>query len=626
MDKDQIIGLVLLALLFIVWYAFFLPESQPVPQTPAPIEERAPDTTTSIEQPSPADTLTASEDSVANLQNQQKFGIFADAAQGEARQVTLENELIKVTFNSKGGEIERVELRTFKTAAKEPLVLLDEESSAFSYIVNIDNRQIDIMDLYFSPSAHNQSVAEDDTIQLAFTLDLGQGRTIVKSYELAGDSYQIRSNLSLTGFEGMIAGNSIAFRWKDRIKLLERDIEESRLKTTINYYTSTEDFEDLGENSLDLEEETVSEPIKWAAVKQKFFTSGIIADNHFAEGYFKTNVDEGDTTTVKNAELLLQIPLAENGNSNAAFTYYFGPNNYNILKKVAPGFNKNIYLGWPPVSLVNKFLIIPIFQFLERFIGNYGVIIFLLVIIIRIIISPLTYKSYVSMAKTKVLKPELDLIKEKYKDDMQKAQSEQMQLYQKAGVNPLSGCIPMLLQMPILFAMFYFFPNSIELRQESFLWADDLSTYDAIITWDANIPLISSFFGNHLSLFTLLMTLSTILYTWSNNQMTSVQGPMKNIGYIMPVVFMFVLNKFSAALTYYYFLSNLVSFGQQAIIKRFIDEDKIKRIMDENKLRFKSGKKSKFQARLEEAMKARQDDGAKGKPASGSRNVRRKGR
>ncbi|MFW5762487.1 MAG: membrane protein insertase YidC, partial [Cyclobacteriaceae bacterium] len=327
----------------------------------------------------------------------------------------------------------------------------------------------------------------------------------------------------------------------------------------------------------------------------------IIANEPFSSGYAQTTVNMEDTVNLKRGEIQLQIPVGEG--QSPGFTYYFGPNNFQIMKKVTDAFTENINLGWPPISYVNKFLIIPIFQFLEKYITNYGIIIFILVIIIRIILFPLSYKSHVSMAKTRILKPEIDALKEKHGDDMQKIQAEQMQLYQKAGVNPLSGCIPMLLQMPILFAMFYFFPNSIELRQESFLWADDLSTYDSFITFGTNVPLL----GGHLSLFTVLMTISTIGYTWMNNQVTAVSGPMKNIGYIMPIVFLFVLNSFSSALTYYYFLSNIFSFVQQAVIKQFVDDDKLKRIMEENKLKNKSKKKSMFQARLEEAMKAKEE-------------------
>jgi YidC/Oxa1 family membrane protein insertase len=270
---------------------------------------------------------------------------------------------------------------------------------------------------------------------------------------------------------------------------------------------------------------------------------------------------------------------------------------------VTEGFSDNIYLGWPPINFVNKWLIIPIFNFLENYIGNYGIIIIILVLVIKILLAPLSYKSYVSMAKTKVLKPELDEIKAKHPDDMQKAQQEQMKLYQQVGVNPLSGCIPLLLQMPILFAMFYMFPNSIELRQEAFLWADDLSTYDSILSLPFNIPV----YGDHVSLFTILMTASTILYTWSNNQITTVQGPMKTFSYLMPIIFMFVLNSFPASLSFYYFVSNIVTFGQQALIRRFVDEDKIKAILDENRLKNKGKKKSVFQLKLEEAMRTKED-------------------
>ena len=252
--------------------------------------------------------------------------------------------------------------------------------------------------------------------------------------------------------------------------------------------------------------------------------------------------------------------------------------------------------------MINKFAIIPIFHFLEKYISNYGVIIIIMVFIIRLVLAPLTYKSHMGMAKMRVMKPELDEIKEKHDGDMQKAQQEQMALYQKVGINPLSGCIPMLLQMPILFAMFYFFPNSIELRQQSFLWAHDLSTYDSILDLPFTIP----FYGDHVSLFTLLMTASTILYTWSNSQITTVQGPMKSLQYVMPIMFLFFLNSYSSGLTFYYFVSNIVSFGQIALFRKFIDEDKIKKVLEENKKKNANKKKSSFQQRLDEAMKAQQ--------------------
>ena len=294
------------------------------------------------------------------------------------------------------------------------------------------------------------------------------------------------------------------------------------------------------------------------------------------------------------------MPLS---NGSLAYRYFFGPNDQRVMDDVAPGFEENIDFGWAIFGWIGKYVISPVFHFMEGFIGSYGLIIVLLVLLVKTVLFPLSYKSYLSMAKMKVLKPELDEIKEKHGDDMQKAQAEQMQLYGKVGVNPISGCVPMLLQMPILLAMFNFFPNSIELRQEPFLWTDDMSTYDSILDLPFEIP----FYGDHVSLFVILMTLSTILYTWSNNQASTVQGPMKSVQYFMPVILMFVLNAYPAALSFYYFVSNLVTFGQQAIIRRFVDDDKIRAKLEENKKRNKDKKKSAFQSRLEDAMKASQE-------------------
>ncbi|MFT6827888.1 MAG: YidC/Oxa1 family membrane protein insertase, partial [Roseivirga sp.] len=305
------------------------------------------------------------------------------------------------------------------------------------------------------------------------------------------------------------------------------------------------------------------------------------------------------TVIVKGGEMSLGIPMAD-VYEGGQFKYYFGPNNYKILQKVTDGYEENINLGYVFVSWVNKYIIINLFDFLQRYISNYGVIIMIIVLIIKLALFPLSRKSYLSMAKMKVLKPEIDALKEKTGGDAQKMQQEQMKLYREVGVNPISGCIPVVLQMPILFAMFFFFPNSIELRGESFLWATDLSTYDVLFYLPFTIP----FYGSHVSGFTLLMTLSTILYTWSNNQVSTVQGPMKTIGYVMPLIFMFVLNSYSSGLSFYYFVSNIITFGQQALIRRFVNEDKILATLEENKKKNANKGKSKFQQKLEDAMKA----------------------
>ncbi len=605
MDKNQVTGLILMSLLLLVYVYFFSPTNQPV-ETQG-IEEKVAQATGAGARIQEVDTLIykTENDSLQAVNNKAKFGIFAEGATGEASESVLENEDLRITFSSKGAVIKSVLLKHYLTHDKKPLYLITENSSNMALLLNTPQGQVDLSALYFK--VDEGPVTVGDTTSLTFVLDLPQNRSIRHTYTLATSGYQVGYDLQLANIEDVTTEKYLTFFWEDNIQKVEKEMKESRNLTTINYYTQDGDFDNLSETSIDNEIEELIQPIKWVAIKQKFFTAAIIADQSFANGKVSTSISPDDTTVVKKAEVLLTYPLAMVNQGSKDFTFFFGPNNYQILKKVTPGFSDNVYLGWGIFSWINKLMIIPIFNFLENYISNYGVIIIILVLFIKLLLSPLSYKSYLSLAKTKVLKPELDEIKERHKDDAQKAQAEQMQLYQKVGINPLSGCIPMLLQMPILLAMFNFFPNSIELRQESFLWAHDLSTYDSIYSWSTNIPLLSSIYGNHISLFTILMTASTILYTWSNSQMTSVQGPMKSMQYLMPIMFLFFLNSYSAGLTFYYFVSNIVTFGQQAIIKRFVDEDKIKRVLEENKKKNVNKKKSAFQQRLEDAMKAGQE-------------------
>ncbi|RYZ15523.1 MAG: membrane protein insertase YidC, partial [Sphingobacteriales bacterium] len=339
---------------------------------------------------------------------------------------------------------------------------------------------------------------------------------------------------------------------------------QSRGRTNTNYYTAAGDFDHLTATSTELEEEKIEEPVRWIGHKEKFFTSALISSEPFASATLKNiPADVLDSSVVKTLESTMVIPEKAVSGGLISMQLFFGPNDLEVLKHVTEGFDRNLELGWGPFTWINKWIIIPVFDFLDNYLSNFGIIIILLVLFIKTILFPLTYKSYLSMAKMRVLKPELDAIKEKHGGDLQKSQQESMQLYSKMGVNPVSGCIPVLLSMPILLAMFNFFPNSIELRQEAFLWANDLSTYDVF----ARLPFTIPFYGSHVSMFTLLMTASTILYTWSNNQVSTMQGPMVFMSYIMPLVFLFVLNSFPAGLSFYYLISNLVTFGQQAAIR-----------------------------------------------------------
>jgi YidC/Oxa1 family membrane protein insertase len=389
---------------------------------------------------------------------------------------------------------------------------------------------------------------------------------------------------------------------------MEKDLSDTRKNTTITYYLpDNDDFDNLTEGSNGTEKEVLENPVKWVSIKEKFFLASFISTGkNFTSGEVETTFNPDDTGYVKKANIKLNIPKESLATGQPDFKFYFGPNDYQDIGKVTQQFTKNVYLGWPPVYWINKFVIFPVFHFLTKFIGNYGLIIIILVILLKLVLFPLSYKSFLSMAKMRVLKPELDEIKERVGEDMTKVQQEQMKLYQQVGVNPISGCIPVLLQMPILFAMFYLFPASIELRQQPFLWAEDLSTYDSVINFGFAIP----FLGSHISLFTVIMTVSTLVYTWQNNQISSVTGPMKTMSYVMPIIFFFVLNSFSAGLTFYYTVSTLITFAQQAVIKRFIDEDKIRAIMEENRKKNAAGggKKSKFMSKLEEAMKASEEN------------------
>ncbi|MEQ9442846.1 MAG: membrane protein insertase YidC [Cyclobacteriaceae bacterium] len=601
MDKNQAIGLALSALLLIVYFQFFAPE-------PTPTES---ETTTQNDQQqsaSPTNSQPGQEveplpDSVQELANRQRYGAFAAAATGEAQTLTLENNDIEIQFSTQGGKPSHIQLKKYNTYGGGAVEMLKSETSQISLLAPTGQGEVDLYELFYTTSSQNQQVAEGDTASIEFVATLEGGRTIRQTYRLAGQGYELFYNLSIENGSGLLSNETLTFRWDDELRVVEKDIKESRNRSSLNYFTASGDLEETKalQGAGDTETEASEEPVKWIAMKQRFFSSGIIADESFPRAEVTLTAPPENSDIVQRMGMQVPIPISS---GQFGYKYYFGPNDQRVMEAVAPDFENNIDFGWAIVKPISKYVISPLFHFFERFISSYGLIIVILVFIIKTVLFPLSYKSYLSMAKMKVLKPELDELKEKHGDDMAGMQQEQMKLYQKVGVNPVSGCIPMVLQMPILLSMFYFFPNSIELRQEPFLWTDDLSTYDAIVSWDANIPLLSSFYGNHISLFVLLMTASTILYTWSNNQASSVTGPMKNIQYFMPLMFMFILNSFPAALSFYYFVSNLVTFGQQAIIRRFVDDDKIRQTLEENKKRNRNKKKSKFQLRLEEAMKA----------------------
>lgn len=591
MDRNQATGLILFAAVLLVYSIFFATTPDPLA-----VEEMVNEQELTTKEGTTTEIipLQAEPDSIQDLISQRQFGAFAPFTKGREELVTLENDKIVVTFSTKGAEISRVELKEFKTWDQRPLMLLDENSSDLDYKIQTDKGLLSLNEFYFNPTLSKIDIDGVSASVLTFIAQSGNSR-IVRTYTLPEGVYVLDKSLEFSGLTGNLTDSIVQILWDDRLLKQESDIEESRRKSNINFFKTSGSHDYLSLTS-DSDDDEVSEPLKWVSFSQRFFTTGIIAANQFNSAKLN-QVTPTDTLSIKNMTAALVLPL-ENG--KAEVSYFFGPNNYNLLRKITPGFENNVDMGYFFVSWVNKYIIVNLFQFLERYFSNYGVIIILIVLIIKLALSPLTYKSYIGMAKMRVIKPEIDELKAKYPDDPTKMQQEQMKLFGQLGVSPISGCLPMVFQMPFLFAMFFFFPNSIELRQESFLWAHDLSTYDSILSLPFTIP----FYGSHVSLFTILMTVSQIAYTHFNNQLTAQAGPMKNIGYIMPVVFMFVLNSFPAALSFYYFVSNMVTFGQQAIIKLFVDDAKIREKVEANKLKNVNKKKSKFQQKLEDAMKA----------------------
>lgn len=588
MDRNSAIGMTLIAGLLMVYFYFF--STPPIP--PSTVKT---DSIAAVQKIAGiAQKPVAKFDSTAI----QSYGSLGSFLQGKEELINIENSDLRVAVSS-NGYIKNLELKNFKTYSQKPLFLVENGNNLFSLVAQYGGKDVDLYQLFYKV----ETAKRGDSTVLTLSANVGDTGFIRHIYSIKNSGFMVGYKIASSGLT--FTKENMSFQWVNPIALQEKDMADSRTKTTVGYFLSNGEYDDLGE-SADPNEQLFANSVKWVSIRQKFFISSIIAQNNFAGGEVKMSTDTNDPAVVRTAEAELFIPAADVKNNKATFQYYFGPNDYDIITKVTTGFEENLSLGWPPMSWINRFVIIPVFHFLEKYLNNYGLIIILLVLMVKIVLLPLSYTSYLGMAKMKLLKPEMDIIKEKNGDNMAQNQQDTMKLYKQVGVNPFSGCIPLILQMPILFAMFYFFPIAIGLRQKQFLWAEDLSTYDSVL----NLPFTIPFYGAHVSLFVLLMTISTLIYTWQNNQISSVAGPMKSMSYIMPIVLVFVLNSFSAGLSFYYFVSNLITFAQQAIIKRFVDEDKIKALMEENKKKAAisgPGKKSKFMTKLEEAMKASEE-------------------
>ena len=609
MDRNAAIGFVLIALIFIAYIYL---------NTPSPEEEarmrkqrdsiafvqRQQYLSDSIGAIQPDSSVIAPAGSIASKAAQQ--GIFTDTSiAGEAIH-TIENELLKIMLSNKGGKVISVELKQYKTYDQQPLILFNPESTFFNYAFFSGTTQVGTNDLLFSTVGQSFSVSNSDSNTLIYRAYVSPESYIEQRYTLKGNSYLLGYQFNMVGMDQVIRNNNpdINLEWKTNLNHTEKDLEMEKNFSSVYFRYWEDDVDYIAEAGTG--EMNAPGKLQWVSFKQHFFNATLITQQPFEQGIFSTQADV-DNRYVKKLNAQLVLPF-DNTKKLVSYPmqFYFGPNNYQDLKRLGDyDLEQIIPLGAGVFgaisSPINKFFIIPLFNFLDNYFTSFGLIILIMTVLLRIILFPLNYRSFLSAAKMRLLKPEIDELKEKYKEDQTRFGQEQLKLFRSAGVNPLGGCIPALLQLPILVAMYTFFPLSIELRQQALWWTQDLSTYDSIWNLGFTIP----FYGNHVSLWTIIMTITSIMFAVYNNQLSGVTGQMKYMAYIFPVLLLGIFNNLPAALTYYYSLSNIVAFGQQFIIKNYIiNEDAIHSKIQENKK--KPLKKSKLQERLENMAKTQQ--------------------
>jgi len=615
MDKNSIIGISLIAAILIGFYFI----NQPSEKQLAEMRKQNQLMKDSIDRAEKnqiknkayqADTLvngketigsTSTNDSARQTELVKNYGPFASAAVGSAKMITLENKKIKVKLSTQGGRPYRVELKDYKKYDSTAVNLCDGEDNVFGFKFIAQNRSILTSNLFFTPQVKDTLIVANDKQQtVSLRLLVNQNQYIEYVYSLDPDSYKLNFKVNFVGLKDILPTNtnSVDFLWQVDAPQLEKGKSWELQSTSVYYKHLDAEVSDLTPNA-EKKEENITTKLKWVGFKQQFFSSFLIADNFISSASVKYVKALPSSTNLLRFSSNMTFPLDSKSDCSLPLSIYYGPNHYKTLTAMNLDLEKTIPLGWGIFGWVNRFVVIPIFNFLGGFISNFGLIILLLTIIIKAGLFPLTFKSFLSTAKMKVLKPQVDVINTKYPDkaDALKKQQEVMALYKKVGVNPMGGCIPLALQMPFLIAMFRFFPASIELRHQSFLWATDLSAYDSIFKLPFNIP----FYGDHVSLFCLLMVGSMYLTTIQNSGQMGDQNSqmpgMKTMMYFMPIMMLFWFNSYSAGLSYYYFIANMITYGQTYVIRKMVNDEALLAELNENSK--KPVKKSKFQERLE---------------------------
>lgn len=667
MNKNTIIGIVMIIAILIVWNLIFGPSKEDLAKRKRYYDSvqkvnkenhikdsilfsqkkaslANPDTIRRMRKDSTA------LDSLIKINSKDAYGVFGAAVNGKKKIITIENELAKFRFTTEGGKLCYVQLspKNYHTFDSLPLVLLNNDSTKFNFVFNTNyvykrtykvkdlksknktrdsvatdstNRSINTGMLVFDPVIMDARFRDKDSISLKgsdslklsmrlypdSTFNPQKNKYFELLYTIYGDNYMMRIQANFKNLRDVIQSNSsVNLQWKMRLRQQEKSLKNEKMASTIYFKYFGDEVDYLSETKNGNKDLTTK--VNWIGFKQQFFTSTLIADQGFSSAKITTDNNDTALRIVKVCTADISIPLDADSKQGFPMRMYFGPNKYKTMKKYDIDIEHQIPLGWSSpyiLGWINRFAVIPVFNLLENTGMNYGIIILILTILLKIVLFPIAYKTYVSSAKMRVLKPEIDEINKKYpKEKALERQQATMSLYKKAGVNPLAGCIPMLLQMPILIALYRFFPASIELRQQHFLWATDLSSYDSVLKLGFNIPM----YGDHISLFCLLMTISTIIYTRVNNQLMGTQQQMpgmKVMMYIMPVMFLGFFNNFAAGLSYYYFLANMLTFLQMWLIRRTVNEDAIHQRIQEYRKKPDTKKKSGFQKRLEDMAKQR---------------------
>lgn len=609
MDKNTITGLVLIGIL-LVGFSFL---SRPNKEQ----EEawRRYNDSIALVQKQEAELKAKTEAALANEKEEStadSTALFFDATKGTEAFTKIQNDLVEITLDNRGGRIYSAMLKEYTGQDKKPVILFNGEDAAMSFNFYNKKGAIQTKDYYFK--AVNQS---DSSVTMRLAADSASYIDFI--YTLKPKSYLMSFVIKATGMEGILATttNYVDIAWSQRARQLEKGFTYENRLAELMYKQTTEGIDNLSAAKDD--EKKLEGKVDWVAFKNQFFSSVFIAEQNFDKTTVASKLEKQGSGYIKDYSAEMSTFFDPTGKQPTDMYFYFGPNHYKTLKAFDKGrdadwdLERLVYLGWPVVREINKWITINIFDWLSSWGLSMGIVLLILTIIVKVVVFPATWKTYMSSAKMRVLKPKIDEINKKYpkQEDAMKKQQEVMGLYSQYGVSPMGGCLPMLLQFPILMALFMFVPSAIELRQQSFLWADDLSTYDAFITFPFHIP----FLGNHLSLFCLLMTITNILNTkyTMQQQDTGAQpqmAAMKWMMYLMPVMFLFVLNDYPSGLNYYYFISTLISVVTMIILRRTTDENKLLADLETKKKDPKQMKKTGFAARLE-AMQKQQEQLAK---------------